>query len=124
MHTLVIISCIALLAAYFGLLKTVYSRISRQSINTLESAENIALRAQLLNSTSPRLKTDHSTPTKKLISTLVPISRLVTVFFSYNSTAFHPTLKQRNAFLPYVQSAKQIQVRGYTDGQFTSKRRR
>lgn len=114
MRILVAASCIALLAACSSPPKPpTVDGTSRQPINTSESAENIALRAQLLTAQA-RAQKPTSTPAK--ITPAVPASRVVTVFFPYNSAAFRPTSEQRNALLPYVQSAKRIQVRGRTDG--------
>jgi len=128
MRKIAVISSAALMAACSSLpVPPVVDGSDRHPVNSRETAELLALRAQLAqtqellqlreqNTTSP--VAINPTPMPAPVS-LIP-SQTVSVLFPFNGTKFNPTISQTETLHPLLTNAKRIVVRGRTDGQHAS----
>jgi len=128
MKKIAVMSSAVLMAACSSLpVPPVVDGSDRHPVNSLETAELLALRAQLAqtqellqlreqNTTSPVVLNPTPTPAP------MPLlrSQTVSVLFPFNGTKFSPTINQTETLLPLLTNAKRIVVRGRTDGQHTS----
>jgi outer membrane protein OmpA-like peptidoglycan-associated protein len=93
---------------------------NRHAVNTPETAEVIALRAQLAQS-QEKLRVEQARPVVSPV-TLQPVpplprSRTFSVHFPYNSTNFQLSTDDAAQLLPLLGNARRVEVRGRTDGQ-------
>ncbi len=128
MKKIAVMSSAVLMAACSSLpVPPVVDGSDRHPVNSLETAELLALRAQLAqtqellqlreqNTTSPVVLNPTPTPAPMPLLT----SQTVSVLFPFNGTKFSPTINQTETLLPLLTNAKRIVVRGRTDGQHTS----
>lgn len=95
----------------------------RRSINSRETTELLALRAQLAKTQEQLYQRDQNVmpATASIIAKPTPfldqvLSQTVSVQFPFNGTKFNPTTEQSTALLPLLNNAQRIVVRGRTDG--------
>jgi len=120
MRKLVVLSSILALAACSTPPKPpVVDGSNRHAVNTPETAEVIALRAQLAQS-EEKLRVEQARP---VISPAVlqpappPVrSRTFSVHFPYNDTNFRLNADDSAEILPLLAKARRVEVRGRTDG--------
>ena len=128
MQKLAVISSAVLMAACSSLpVPPVVDGSDRHPVNNRETAELLALRAQLAQTQELLQMREQSatapvvlTPTPALASMPLLTSQTVSVLFPFNGTKFNPTMNQTETLLPLLTNAKRIVVRGRTDGQHAS----
>lgn len=123
MRTLAILTSAAILAACSSPPKPpVVDGSNRQTINTPETAEVIALRAQLAQSQT-KLREEQARPVVQAAPVAVqpvpapPASHTVSVHFPYNGTNFQINADESQHLLQLLAKARRVEVRGRTDGQ-------
>jgi outer membrane protein OmpA-like peptidoglycan-associated protein len=128
MRKIAVMSSAVLMAACSSLpVPPVVDGSDRHPVNSRETAELLALRAQLAqtqellqlreqNTTSPVVLNPTPAPAPMPLLT----SQTVSVLFPFNGTKFSPTINQTETLLPLLTNAKRIVVRGRTDGQHAS----
>lgn len=96
----------------------------RHPVNSRETAELLALRAQLAQTQELLQLREQTIIPPVAISPSVPAqlitSQTVSVHFPFNGTKFNPTTDQARTLLPLLTNAKRIEVRGRTDGKHAS----
>jgi len=129
MRKLVVLSSILALAACSSPPKPpVVDGSNRHAVNTPETAEVIALRAQLAQSEEKlrveqaRLRVEQARPviSPAVLQPAPPPparSRTFSVHFPYNNTNCHLSADDSAQLLPLLAKARRIEVRGRTDGQ-------
>lgn len=119
MRNLVIISSVLLLSACSSVPRPpVVDGSNRHAVNTPETAEVIALRAQLAQS-EEKLRLEQARPVvaaARVLPAATSPSRTFTVHFPYNGTQFRMNSHDRAELLPLLTNARRIEVRGRTDG--------
>lgn len=121
MRKLVVLSSVLLLGACASPpVPPVVDGSHRTAVNTPESAEVIALRAQLAQS-QEKLRLEQSRPVVSPVALQPvpppPTSRKFSVHFPYNGTDFHLSADDSAQLLPLLANARRVEVRGRTDGQ-------
>lgn len=128
MRKIAVISSAALMAACSSLpVPPVVDGSDRHPVNSRETAELLALRAQLAQTQELlQLREQNTTSPVALNPTPMPApvslitSQTVSVLFPFNGTKFNPTIGQTETLHPLLTNAKRIVVRGRTDGQHAS----
>lgn len=129
MRKIAVISSAALMAACSSLpVPPVVDGSDRHPINSRETAELLALRAQLAQTQEILQLREQTTTTSPAVlnptSTAAPVSLItsqtVSVLFPFNGTKFNPTINETETLHPLLTGAKRIVVRGRTDGQHAS----
>jgi len=128
MRKIAVISSAALMAACSSLpVPPVVDGSDRHPVNSRETAELLALRAQLAQTQELlQLREQNTTSPVALNPTPMPApvslitSQTVSVLFPFNGTKFNPTISQTETLHPLLTNAKRIVVRGRTDGQHAS----
>jgi len=128
MRKIAVISSAALMAACSSLpVPPVVDGSDRHPVNSRETAELLALRAQLAQTQELlQLREQNTTSPVALNPTPMPApvslitSQTVSVLFPFNGTKFNPTISQTETLHPLLANAKRIVVRGRTDGQHAS----
>lgn len=126
MQKIAVISSAALLAACSSLpVPPVVDGSDRQPVNNRETAELLALRAQLAHTQELLQLREQDLAAPVMLTTPTPApalrtSQTVSVLFPFNGTKFNPTISQTETLLPLLGNAKRIVVRGRTDGQHAS----
>ena len=120
MRTLVgLLSTAALVACNSPPKPPTVSGTDRTTVNSSETASNLALRVELAESKN-RVRELENRPLPS--ATLAPValprssSEIVTFHYPFNITRFQPTLAQETALLPLLSNFRRIEVRGRTDG--------
>lgn len=120
MRKLVMVSTVLLLSACSTAPKPpVVDGSKRHAVNTPETAEVVALRAQLAQS-EEQLRVEQSRPVvspKALQPAVVPGPKTFTVLFPYNNTQFRMNEMDKAELRSALFKARRIEVRGRTDGQ-------
>jgi outer membrane protein OmpA-like peptidoglycan-associated protein len=123
MQKMVVISSVILMAACSTLpVPPVVDGTDRHPVNSRETTELLALRAQLVQTQERLQQREQSIIPPVTITPAVPLitSQTVSVQFPFKGTKFNPTTEQSTTLLPILSSAKRIVVRGRTDGQHSS----
>lgn len=118
MRKLLLIVSMALLGACSSCPKPpVVDGSDRQQVNSRETGEILALRAQFALA-EDKLREQSAMPIV-IVKPVVPSTRSETirVQFQSNDTNFNPTPTQLAALLPLLKDAQRIEVRGRTDNQ-------
>jgi len=128
MQKMVVLSSAVLMAACSSLpVPPVVDGNDRHPVNSRETAELLALRAQLAQ-TQELLQLREQNIISPVAISPAPIaapaslitSQTVSVHFPFNGTKFKPTTDQTRTLLPLLTNAKRIVLRGRTDGQHAS----
>jgi outer membrane protein OmpA-like peptidoglycan-associated protein len=124
MRKLVVLSSVVLLGACASPpVPPVVDGSNRHAVNIPETAEVIALRAQLAQS-QEKLRVEQARPVVSPVALqpapAPPRSRTFSVHFPYNGTNFHLSADDAAQLLPLLGNARRVEVRGRTDGQRTS----
>lgn len=126
MQKMVVISSAVFMAACSSLpVPPVVDGNDRHPINSRETTELLALRAQLAQTQELlQLREQNIIPPVAIhpapMQASLITSQTVSVQFPFNGTKFNPTTDQTGALLPLLTNAKRIVVRGRTDGQHAS----
>lgn len=126
MQKMVVISSAVFMAACSSLpVPPVVDGTDRHPINSRETTELLALRAQLAQTQELlQLREQNIIPPVAIhpapVQTSLITSQTVSVQFPFNGTKFNPTPDQTGALLPLLTNTKRIVVRGRTDGQHAS----
>ena len=117
MRKLVVLSSVLLLGACTSPPRPpVVDGSNRQAINTVESAEVIALLAQSRNQS--RLEQARSAVDPVTLQTVPPPvpSHTFSIHFPYNNTKFSLSTDDAAQLLPLLSNARRVEIRGRTDG--------
>jgi outer membrane protein OmpA-like peptidoglycan-associated protein len=124
MRTLVVLATVVMLAACSSPPKPpVVDGSNRQGINSPETAEVIALRAQLAQSEA-KLRQEQARPVVAPVAVQPvlppPISQTFSAHFPFNGTNFQLSADESAHLLPLLAKAHRVEIRGRTDGQHPS----
>jgi outer membrane protein OmpA-like peptidoglycan-associated protein len=119
MQKMVVISSVVLMAACSTLpVPPVVDGTDRHPVNSRETTELLALRAQLVQTQELLQQREQSITPPVTITPALPLitSQTVSVPFPFKGTKFNPTTEQSTTLLPILANAKRIVIRGRTDG--------